>query len=514
MYCECELGFTKEMESLNNKAPVAWSEDQEPVSSWILPRGADWIVREVCAQELLRQVLDGRFLDAPAASSSLPGNDDNEQTTEHEGAAGIEDAIPTARSLSANDFCTVRHLIATYPGICRCRYEFRWEGGDTRYLYPLAMLSLLQPPLELIHLTYEAFPQALTIAEPTKGCIPLHYACSVEGSLELVSFLLDQNPETIRTKRLDGMMPLHLASYFQAPSPIVDYLYEQYPEAIAMVDHEQWTPLHAAARGTASLQVVERLYQWRPESALELDEARRTPLHLACMKRGHFHVVERLYQCEPAALAMQDVHTLTPLFHAAKCQSAQTLQFLLQQLRNAQEQEQQVEQENEPAVEAPRIPQNPERAHIPLPQLQAQQQPPQQQSPQSWLPPSDHLGATVLHFAVAANTPEVVDYLCRAFPPLAEALCTERMRYTALHVACLCDAPVPNVQALLRHYPETLLTRTGQGHDCLHIARKSNVSAQLRDLLEREMTKLRASKESSSSSVERNKKAWKEQRYT
>ncbi|KAL7567683.1 hypothetical protein ACA910_012022 [Epithemia clementina (nom. ined.)] len=558
----CEAVADSNAHNNNNNNNNKEEEDEEPLSSWVIPSGAEIIIKQLCAQELLQQLLDGRLetMSSSPFSTTAIEDEDEDYYDEYVTAEVMQD--PTTATILAPDglppvsqpshlhgqhyrqqqpeeppppvdFETVRYLIENYPGICRSVYQFRWEGGDTRYLYPLAMLCLLQPPLDLVQLAYKAYPQALTIAEPTKGCIPLHYACSAESSLELVSFLLDQKPETIQTKRFDGMLPLHLASYFRAPLCIVEFLHSHYPAALHAVDHEEWTPLHAAARGNAPVAVVQRLYHWRPESALCVDEARRTPLHLACMKRGDSAVVTFLYQAAPAAMSMEDIHNLTPLFHAAKCQTVETLQRLLQLMaplarrpppqQPAQEeqyhhQEQEQEQEQQAAMENDEEEEHAETLdHMQIrnnydddndnddrqerelirtaaaetnvglllpPQLPLQEQQP---AVQQWLPPSDHLGATLLHFAVAANTPTVVQYLCQTYPSLAEARCTERMRYTALHVACLCDAPVANVQMLLQRHPWAIQARTGQGHDCLYIARKSRASWQLIELLERAM---------------------------
>lgn len=380
-------------------------EDCERLSMWVLPAGAESIIKQIAAEHLLCHLLEGRL-----SSCSKPV-----------------------------DFEAVGHIVEEYPEICRRSFEWQWEGGDTRILYPLAMICLLRPPLDLVKLIYRAYPEALTIAEPTKGCIPLHYACSAEASLDIVAFLLSEKPDSIHTPRKDGMLPLHLASYFKAPLQIVDFLLSTYPRAISMVDKEDWTPLHAAARGNAKRSVVERLYDMHPQSTLWVDDTRRTPLHLACMKRGDEDVVAFLCDCAPHALRMEDTNSLTPIFHAAKCQSVPAILVLLARM------------------------------------------------PPGDPPPVDHLGATLLHFAVAANTPDVVEFFCQTFPEMASARSTERMRYTPLHVACLCDAPVENVKMLLKYFPESIFVNTGQGHDCVKVARKSKASQVLIDYLEHEL---------------------------
>ena len=447
----------------SHPAVMDWSNDTDPPKDWNLPMGAAQIIEQMAAEELLHQLLQ----------PLPPSHTKKAFLLEQSQSRNNETPYPRA------DLAAIKQLVERYPAICARSYELPWEDGDVRQLYPLAKLVLLKPTLSLLTRVYQAYPPALTEAEPTKGCIPLHYACSSEGSLDVVQFLHQQHPPSIRQARKDGMWPLHLACYFRAPLPIVQYVYQHAPQAMEATDQEDWSPLHAAARGHATLAVMEYIYQQhcmrhasraggRPAAAAAAedilqsgDDHGRTPLHLACMKQGGAPVVEFLVRQSPPVLEMEDAHSLTPLFHAAKSQNADTLRHLLCVMHELEQQQQQQEEgDNEPLTPTP------------LPN-----------------PPRDPFGSTLLHFAVAANNDAaVVDFLCQQYPDMIHQRSAHDMAYSALHVACLCNGPLANIQRLVHHFPRCLFFTTGQGHYAWDIAKRCvNVQPELVLFLEAAM---------------------------
>lgn len=160
-----------------------------------LPVGAESIVKQICAERVLVDLLNDHLAALKPFEKKISPN-------------------------SVRSFQPVSKLLYTYPGLCHSVYTFHWENGGERNLSVLSMLCCIQAPLELIQHVHSCNPRAIQVAEPQKGCLPFHYACTFQASLTVIEFLFQQYPKAIQIPRADGMMALNLAVYFQAPNEL------------------------------------------------------------------------------------------------------------------------------------------------------------------------------------------------------------------------------------------------------------------------------------------------------
>mmetsp|Transcript_22921 Transcript_22921/g.47821 ORF Transcript_22921/g.47821 Transcript_22921/m.47821 type:complete len:293 (-) Transcript_22921:678-1556(-) len=251
------------------------SESQE-IEKWILPVGAEQIVKLIAAEEILHQMLNNKL-----------GHPD---WLEHE---------------------ALSQLLLQYPGICLRTYEFKWEDGQTRELYPFAMLCCMKPPLSLVELMYNSNPKAIAMRESRRGSLPLHYACAFEASLDVVQFLFSKHPDAVKTPRKDMVFPIHLAcGYYMGQPEVINFLLDQYPNGASQRCSDlYWFPLHSAAQGGAPVSVMERLHSIFPDSITGLDKYGKTPLHTACRSKGNSENVAFLVRVGREALNMEDYGT-------------------------------------------------------------------------------------------------------------------------------------------------------------------------------------------------------------
>ena len=374
---------------------------KKPIERWILPVGAEQIILLLVAEEILHQMLNHKL--------GQPG------TLDHK---------------------VLGDLVTRFPATCLRTYEFSWEDGQTRELYPFAMLCCLRPPLWLAQLFYKANPRAISTQESKRGSLPLHYSCAFEASLDVVQFLYDKYPEGVCTPRKDHVYPLHLAcGYYSGKPTVINFLLDKFPDGASQRCTDlYWFPLHSAAQGGVPLCVVQRLYSLFPEGVTGLDKYGKTPLHTACRNKGNLENVEFFIRVGPQALQMEDYGHFRPIFLAAMYQTPEVIQLLLNHTQ--------------------------ERV--------------------------DNLGATLLHWAAVRNSANVVDFLAGQFPQMLTARTRDRDQYTPLLGACLNEGSVESIKVLIRHNRHTLFMADGDGRLPLQAAIHANASASIVDLLTQE----------------------------
>ena len=449
--------------------------DDMLVERWILPVGAEQIVRQIAAEQILHELLD-RCCDMSNSSNTLcnrshnskqqsPTEENNNEsstttmkdisTTSSSTKSSLSSSTTTTTSLLSNtcaassdaiDFGVIEDVAREFPGVCRRTYEFQVDTRDAanrvRSLLPLAILCCLNPPLRTVQAVYEANPEAIAWLDTAKGATPLLYACSFEASLEVVDFLISKHPDSVQIPRRDGAIPLAMACSYRAPPSVVDRLIQEYPQGIRQASVDGWYPIHAAVACEAPVLAIQRLYQAFPESVSDTRNATgSTALHLACSKRASLEVVAFLVQVAPEMIRVEDSKRMTPWLWAVYTQALPVLQLLLER-------------------------------YGALPE----------QSPD---------GIYLLHFAARHNTDDVVDFLAQRYPSMVSAR-TRSNGMTPLHTACRRSRSLSVIQALVRHNPRCLFIRNQRGRCPLDEAREAKASAEVIDFLIHEQRARRA----------------------
>ena len=387
------------------------------VERWDLPQGAEYIIRQIAAEQILFELLGDIF------SMAQVGNESKGEKR-------------TA------DFSTVLSIAKEFPAACQRQYEFMWEDGANRALYPLAALCCLRPPADVVKVVHEAYPDAISMIEETRESLPVHYACGFGASLEVVEYLIESYPDSIRACRTDSVTPLHLACAYYANSPdVISYLLDQFPEGAQQAATDMtWLPIHSASHGGAHVSVMERLYKLNPPCVLSADSKGRTPLHIACERKGNFEGVKFIVSKAPQLCGVEDDSRFTPLSLAAMHQDVDTLKLLL---------------EHSEILE-------------------------------------DQHGVTLLHMAAFQNTVDVIDWLATKYPAMVRARVRDSDMYTPLLAACRHDAPVEVVRALIQHDPRTLNMPDGEGRPPIESARQAGADNEVIKVIQEELNAIAA----------------------
>jgi len=119
--------------------------------------------------------------------------------------------------------------------------------------------------------------------------LPLHHHIGNKTvCLEIVQYLVEQWPESIKVRIHGNRVALHWACERCSPPAIIQYLAEQWPEAIRKKTNGKNLPLHlaCAAKGT-SLEAISYLLQMWPESIQMRNDCKYLPLDEACCENAH-----------------------------------------------------------------------------------------------------------------------------------------------------------------------------------------------------------------------------------
>lgn len=139
--------------------------------------------------------------------------------------------------------------------------------------------------------------------EERRGMLLLHLACALHPTLEVISVLLDANPDATAHKSGTGLIPLHIAAGRNASNAVLRLLLQHDPGSIHGQDRNSQTAIHYACRQDVNHEVVHLLLQFQPtvvgggqqcvssgSKALQTYAARRSeitsPLDILCKESG------------------------------------------------------------------------------------------------------------------------------------------------------------------------------------------------------------------------------------
>jgi ankyrin repeat protein len=136
--------------------------------------------------------------------------------------------------------------------------------------------------------------------------------------LEIIKFLVNQNPELVSARDEDGSVPLHVACATSAPLEIARYLVEYAPETLQVARTTDGSyPLHVALEHGASLVVIDLLlHSQDPDTTKLTNNAGETPLHVACRRRASFDGVQNVMNGSGDAVKSETSQGELPLFMA------------------------------------------------------------------------------------------------------------------------------------------------------------------------------------------------------
>ena len=153
-----------------------------------IPDGAVDIVKHIAATELLQHLLGGGRTNSvrmqkkdPLLLSSLSLRDQSTMIGDDSDDDDDDDARLACHPFSSSvvvlaDFDAIFQLVQQCPAICQEKFLFVGKDGQPRDLHPLAVICTLKPTMQIVQAIYEAYPQAVSVQEASRGSLPLHYA--------------------------------------------------------------------------------------------------------------------------------------------------------------------------------------------------------------------------------------------------------------------------------------------------------------------------------------------------
>jgi Ankyrin repeats (3 copies) len=134
----------------------------------------------------------------------------------------------------------------------------------------------------------------------------LHHAVVGLGGPALVNLILSRDPSLLRARATDGALALHDAAVKYEDLATVQTLIELDPEAIHATLNNGWTPLHAAAKnddGESAVAFARILLEHAPD--LVRSRSVDGSLPIQCASRvGTLELVEFLDECWPESIEM------------------------------------------------------------------------------------------------------------------------------------------------------------------------------------------------------------------
>jgi ankyrin repeat protein len=171
--------------------------------------------------------------------------------------------------------------------------------------------------LEVVQYLIQQWPESVKTVDKA-GYLPLHYACRNKSPLEILQYLVEQWPESVRAVNNKGYLTLHFACANKALAA-VQYLVEQWPVSVKAVDKSGYLPLHSACANMAPLELVQYLVEQRPESVKTATyNSGAIPLHYACSREATLEVVQYLIEQWPVSVKAVDKGGYLPLHDACR----------------------------------------------------------------------------------------------------------------------------------------------------------------------------------------------------
>eukprot|EP00984_Skeletonema_dohrnii_P014031 scaffold5864_cov93-Skeletonema_dohrnii-CCMP3373.AAC.9 len=160
--------------------------------------------------------------------------------------------------------------------------------------------------------------RAITATHPDvkkylKDAYPLHYACRVGASLDVIKYLVEEGKEPLNKADNDGFYPLHYSCRGGASLDVIKYLGDKEKKPLVKADNDGFYPLHYSCRGGASLDVIKYLGDKEKEPLVKADNDGFYPLHYSCRGGASLDVIKYLIQKKPDPLQYKDRAGLTAL---------------------------------------------------------------------------------------------------------------------------------------------------------------------------------------------------------
>lgn len=163
--------------------------------------------------------------------------------------------------------------------------------------------------------------------------LPIHVACRSGVNVEVIQYLAEDWPESLRWTNRGGSVPLHTACSNQPSSAVIHYLITSWPTATNVANNYGWLPLHCACAYGASSEIISLLVRSNDKSSgMSTYGQGDYPLHLACCGSPSFEVIYWLIEAREEGVRLTNIAGELAL-HKACFNNApmEVIQFLVEQ---------------------------------------------------------------------------------------------------------------------------------------------------------------------------------------
>jgi ankyrin repeat protein len=134
----------------------------------------------------------------------------------------------------------VQYLVSMLPNATGIANHYGW--------LPLHCACTYGASSDVIQLLIQSNDKSSRMATYGQGDYPLHLACAASSPLEVVGWLSESGPESVKLTNLAGELPLHKACSSHAPLEVIQFLVEQCPESVFATNDYGATPQQIAER--------------------------------------------------------------------------------------------------------------------------------------------------------------------------------------------------------------------------------------------------------------------------
>jgi len=313
------------------------------------------------SMDILRILVD-EFPESVATSVGIPHSSMPKWCSKERGENDLP--IHFACQYKSLDFC--RYLIERYPiSVSKWQLHYRHEEKFIGSLMLPFHLACRYGSLDLVQYLFEQHPAALGeqtsdrnynyYDDPITGCYkpilfnesnaqllqvgnyPLHLAASREHSpekIEIINFLLQQDPDAVSKVGKYGNLPLHRAGWYSSGPDIdtITALFQSLPTAIHTKNIFGHFPIHLAMSRGSNFDGLTFLAQQQPEALSVLDERGMSCAHYACPTKNALKKLKLIAEVFPEAFRCQSDSFGLPIHYACTigC-NKEVLQYLVAQ---------------------------------------------------------------------------------------------------------------------------------------------------------------------------------------
>ena len=151
------------------------------------------------------------------------------------------------------------------------------------------------------------------------------HVAAEHGQIEVLQFLHEVVPETLKAAAGDGKLPIHLAAE-NGHEGVMQFLHKVVPQTLESADGNGALPAHWAAQNGHE-GVLQFLHKVAPQTLESADGNGMLPAHWAALN-GHEGVIQFLHKVAPQTLESADGNGMLPAHLAAQNGHEGVLQFL------------------------------------------------------------------------------------------------------------------------------------------------------------------------------------------